>query len=334
MGANALKPKEIAKRVEAYFDERVMTITAPGGKRRGSYRVNFQDWSMIVSCRDNIQRTHYEAHVLQQIQGLCDTSPKFLGLDGNLMFQSDVGTVRLGQRVQDLTASAQEDLADKAVAALFDVHRAGRETAMATDLPRLGASNDWVQSFVNGSDKLIKKLKLDPVDIGKDALCEFIGTPAVQFVKWDCRSGNAAVDKTDKVRWFDFEYAGVRHGAEDFAWLVADENWPIAPETMMKIIEDRFDGNYGRSWQEYKSYLEVYGALHSIKRIVLIVNSAQRKGWVTPQKALHYDDVGVNPKLGLRLCEVGQYLADQNKITEPVGKLLNSAAGMFARTIG
>lgn len=235
--------------------------------------------------------------------------------------------------MQALKSEDREDLADKAVAALFEVHKTARQVTMLSELPTLGATPDWVRAFVNASDKLTEKLNLEPVDLDKDALCAFIGTPAVQFVKWDCRAGNAAVDKDDKVRWFDFEYAGVRNGAEDFAWLFADENWPIAPEVMMRIIEDRFDGNYGRSWAEYKQYLEVYGALHSIKRIILIIRGAHRKGWVSAERALHYDDVGVNPTLGLRLCDVGIYLGQQNAISMPIARLLEAAKGVFEQTI-
>ena len=47
--------------------------------------------------------------------------------------------------------------------------------------------------------------------------------PDTHFVKWDCRAGNAAIGPDGCLRWFDFEYSGLRHGAEDFAWLIADE---------------------------------------------------------------------------------------------------------------
>ena len=71
----------------------------------------------------------------------------------------------------------------------------------------------------------------------REAAYERVAVAGTQFVKWDCRSGNAAIDNKDKLRWFDFEYAGLRHGAEDIAWLIGDEAWPIRPQDMVDIVD-------------------------------------------------------------------------------------------------
>lgn len=325
---------DIAKQIEAFFGERVINMTAPGGKQRGSYRVNFKTWSMIVSSRKNLGRTNLEARVLEQLQDHTDCSAGFLGLDDNLLFQADVGNERLSQKIQTLGATEREDLADKAVAALFDIQSAARKTPLKSELPQLGASMEWVEAFVNGIGDLSRTLRVDPVAYDSLSICEFIGTPAVEFVKWDCRSGNAAIDDAGVVRWFDFEYSGIRHGAEDFAWLIADEIWPVGPETMIRIVKDHFDQRLGRRWDDYRSYLEVYSTLHAIQRLLQIVNIARESGWISERKAVQHDEVGANPRIAIRLCQTTRYLAERNVITEPVAKLAIAAEAEFRKTLG
>ena len=289
MKGTSLSAKELAQQIEAFFGEKVMQVTAPGGKGRGSFRVYFEDRSIIVSSRRSEGRTGLEAHVLEALQHHTEASARFLGLDGPLMYQADVGGVRLSQKIQELDGAERDNLADLAVGALFDIHRAGRQTNLIHEMPQLGASEEWVESFVRGIGKLTRKLQLDRIEYDLDAVCDFIGTPAVQFVKWDCRSGNAALDENGIVRWFDFEYSGIRHGAEDFAWLIADEIWPVSPDTMLRIMEDRFDPSDERPWDDYRTYLEVYTTLHAIQRLMLIVNGAKKKGQGNRMKKLAGD---------------------------------------------
>lgn len=328
-----LPPEIIAKRIEAYFGERVVNISAPGGKKRGSYRVNFKDKSIIVTSRKTISQTNYEALILKDLHNFTNASPQLLGQDKELMFQSDVGAVRLGQHMYNLDDTAQERLALKAVIAIFDIHHAARQTTFHGDLHHMGGTKEWVCAFVAAIDKLTRLLNIDPIKCDQNALCEFIGTPKDQFVKWDCRAGNAAIDKAGNVRWFDFEYAGMRHGAEDFAWLIADENWPVKAETMMTIIADSYPKDADRSWQDFKSYLEVYSSLHAIIRLILIVNRAKRKGWISEAKALRRDGIGTNPKLGIRLCKTGMTLAQRNNVSLPLVHLYEAIADKFQKTM-
>ncbi|MBL4749897.1 MAG: phosphotransferase [Amylibacter sp.] len=328
-----IPPEVIADRIESFFGERVISISAPGGKSRGSYRVSLQNRSIIVSSRDSLEQTTYEASILKELSKFTNASPKFLGQDNELMFQSDVGAKRLGQHMYQLDAAAQEQMAQDAVAALFDIHRAARLGSLSGKLHHMGGTTDWVISFVAAMDELTRMLNIDPPECDQNALCNFIGTPKDQFVKWDCRAGNAAIGNDGRVRWFDFEYAGIRHGAEDFAWLVADENWPVNVETMMAIIADTYPSDTPRNWQDFKSYLEVYAALHAIKRLILIVNRAKRNGWISQAQALRKDGIGTNPVLGIRLCETGITLARKNNVSMPLVELFEAIADTFQKTI-
>lgn len=67
-----------------------------------------------------------------------------------------------------------------------------------------------------------------------------------RFVKWDARAANAALNDNADVRWFDYEYSGLRHGIEDFAWLIADETLPLrlldCYDAIATLIEANFPG--------------------------------------------------------------------------------------------
>jgi hypothetical protein len=324
----------IAKRIEVFFDEPVINISAPGGKSRGSYRVKLQSRSLIVTSRSNLEQTNYEALILKELYKFTHVTPELLGQDKELMFQSDVGAKRLGQHMYHLDNAAKEQMAHNALTALYDIHKAARKISFPDGyLHHMGGTRAWVRSFVAAMDKLADMLSIDPIECDQNALCNFIGTPKDQFVKWDCRSGNAAIDNSGQVRWFDFEYAGMRHGAEDFAWLIADENWPVKAETMIEIIADIYPADANRNWQDFKSYLEVYAALHAIKRLILIVNRAKSKGWISQAQALRKDGIGTNPVLAIGLCETGMTLAQRNNVSLPMVKLFEMIADQFRQTM-
>jgi hypothetical protein len=150
-------------------------------------------------------------------------------------------------------------------------------------------------------------------------------------VKWDCRSGNAALDATGRLRWFDFEYAGLRHGAEDFAWLIGDETWPLDGETMFDIVEDGFDPACGHERYDYMSYLTVYTVLHSIQRLKLILEEVQSRGWRAKDEIRQKDDVGKDPDFAAHLCGVAAFFADQHPLTFLLTPYLEAAEAQFRK---
>ncbi len=153
--------------------------------------------------------------------------------------------------------------------------------------------------------------------------------PARQFVKWDCRSGNAALDAADKLRWFDFEYSGLRHGAEDFAWLIGDEAWPLAPEMMLAVMVDGYDTATCEALDSYLDYLSVYTTLHCVQRFKLIVKEANKRGWLTKAKVRKYDDAGVHPEFAAQICRVGAFFAERNPLTAPLVRNFEAAEQGF-----
>ena len=107
-------------------------------------------------------------------------------------------------------------------------HAPGRRTSLAEMLPHLGSNAEWIRSFAGA----VAAMEPNPIP-------------------WDFRSGNAAIRDDGRLRRFYFEYAGLRYGPEDLAWLSADEIWPIAPDVMADSVKETFDPGSGHDNADY-----------------------------------------------------------------------------------
>ena len=327
------KIKEIVAELERFFGQRVMKMAAPGGKARDSYRVHFDDRSIIVTYRESSGRTRLEARVLQALSPICPEVPQFLGCENNFLYQGDVGDIRLSQQVHNMDPSARPQLAAKAVTAIFRIQNAARHAPELNDLPHLGAEPEWVASLVDSIDKLAVFLRQGAPEFDRVSVCERLSQPSAQFVKWDCRAGNAAVDPAGKVSWFDFEYCGRRHGAEDLAWLIGDEIWPVEPQVMFDIVNDAFDPATGHARDAYLDYLGLYTTFHAIQRVLLVIREVKRRGWSTQDRALRYDKVGTHPLLGAGIADTAAFCADRNPLTRPLRPLLEEVSRTFSQAM-
>lgn len=319
----------IIRSAERLFDHKVDRVSTPGGEDRASYRLYLGDRKVIATLRPNFRRTHLEAFVLQRLAEHCDDAPKCLGVDGEILFQSDVGSRRLNLEIASVTPAKQADLAAQAVAAIFRLHSAGRKAGLAEALPQLGANDGWVTDFVNAIRGMADRHGGLSRQFNRHAAYEIIAATPNQFVKWDCRSGNAALDSTGQMRWFDFEYAGVRHGAEDFAWLIGDEAWPLSPESMLEILQDAFDPECGHSRADWFNFLAVYLTFHCVQRLKLIEKEAAKRGWLSKDRIRRHDDVGVHPDFARHLCGVGAFFAAQSPVTESLSRNFEAAGRSF-----
>ncbi|MEQ9260538.1 MAG: hypothetical protein RIG84_15740 [Roseovarius sp.] len=320
---------QITASAEKVFGERPDHVTAPGGENRSSFRLHFRDFSVVATLRPNFQRTHLEAFTLRRLAPHCDDVPECLGVDGKIMFQSDVGERRLNHEIVMASPEARIDLASEAVATIFRIQRAGRQAGLEDVLPHLGRNRDWIENFVDTAEFLARLSEGRVKGIDKVALCERIDTGSVQFLKWDCRSGNAAIGPDDRMRWFDFEYSGIRHGAEDFAWLLGDEVWPLPPETMQEIITEAYDHQQVHELDAYLDYLALYTALHCVQRLKLIVGDAEKRGWISKRRVLKYDFVGTHPEFALQVCRVGAFFAARSPLTLPLARDFEEAERAF-----
>ena len=152
---------------------------------------------------------------------------------------------------------------------------------------------------------------------------------ATTFVLFRVGPANAALGDDDRLRWFDFEYSGIRHGAEDLAWLLGDEVWPVSPEDMLDIITDAYDPALGHGLDAYLDYLALYTTFHCIQRLQLVVRESEKRGWQSMRRIRKYDDAGVHPQFAAHLCRVGALFARRNTLTAPIARDFEEAEQVF-----
>lgn len=323
----------VTKAAEAHFGQPVRRVTAPGGNGRASYKIHFDDHTIFATLRPNFRRTHLEAHVLTRLAPHCDLIPRCLGVSGEVMFQSDVGGRRLNLEIVEREAGDRVDLSAEAVRAIFKVQEAGRKSGLQDMMPCLGNNEDWLDNLVDGVEALEPYGPGRPLALDKPALKSVLAQSGRQFVKWDCRSGNAAIGRDGILRWFDFEYAGLRHGAEDIAWLIGDEAWPVEPEQMLQVVRSEFDPGCGHDLESYLDYLSVYLTFHCAQRFKLIVKEARHRGWLSKKRIRKYDDAGVHPEFGAQICRVGAFFSARNPLTAPIAQSFEAVQRMFLSLI-
>lgn len=324
-----LGAQQIADATAAYFGQPILKMTAPGGKSRASYRVYFPNRSVIVSQRSQPGQMAVETRVLKALEPVTDRVPRLLGVTDGLLFQSDAGTDRLNRVIHTLAPEARPALAGKAVDALFEVHRAALRAGLDRDLPTASITPYPDDDLFQTVRRAAEQLRCDPLGFDSSRLSPWFRTPPRRFVKWDCRAGNAALDEAGYLRWFDFEDARQAQGPEDFAWLIADETWPVAADTMLDLVRARLTPEDTADPDAYMAYLEQFTTLHALRRIRLIFSEAKRRGWLDRITILKYDTVGVNPHMGERLSLMAAALAQRHSATAPLVALFDRAAETF-----
>lgn len=327
---DATRFRRVHSAAQTLFGDRLTSISTPGGSYRASYRVHLGDTTAIASCRNDFRRTRIEAFALRKMGATCDSMPRCLGLTDDVLFQSDAGQRRLNVAMFEGDKTAREETAAKAVEGLFTLHRAARAAEMHKYMPPLGASRPWVTRFVNAVRKLEKQGARMGKGFNRFKVIDALTVEPRQFVKWDCRSGNAALDATGKLRWFDFEYCGLRHGAEDFAWLIADESWPMDPQTMFEMVRDAYDPDTPHKRDEWLDQLSLYTVFHALQRLQLMQSEVAKRGWKSKRKVVARDDVGLHPDFAIQLCNVAMYFAERSRLTAPLLPMFEEVAGELA----
>lgn len=325
-----LSPDATLAAIEQYFGKPVQKLTAPGGRGRTSFRAYFRDGStLIVSQRQTRNQHDIESHSLETLSPRTDAVPGFLGSTDKLLFQADVGQQRLNHVIHSCPADQRPALARQAVAALLDIHRAANQAGLAATLPRKLEPARNLNTLVKVVRDLSTGLSTDTSSFHRRALHPWFHDQPTQFIKWDCRAGNAALDLNGTLRWFDFEAARVAHGPEDLAWLIADETWPLSLEQMLEIVRDELQPENAADPTAYMAYLEQFTALHALRRIQIIIREANKHGWMPRRKYLKYDMVGVDPRLGRRLSAMGDTLAARHDALQPLRPLFRATDRLF-----
>jgi hypothetical protein len=144
--------------------------------------------------------------------------------------------------------------------------------------------------------------------------------PAVAFIKWDARPGNAVLLEDGSVAWFDWEHAGRRAPLDDLVWLFGDEYVGDWPDIEAALLARRLgDFAAGVSGAVAREYLATMLCLHACVRLALIVSYRQRDGrWWDRAHTLRNDRVGVDRDLAVTLCAKAARWAGQTGTTRPL----------------
>ncbi len=324
-----LQTDDLVALIEAFFGERVTQISRPGGPRRAVYRVWLGNRTIIASYRRDAQAAELERLIQRRLAPLCDRVPTYLGNRDGFTFQSDAGADRLNLRINATRGAARLALARQAVQSLVEIQHAAAATDLARRMQPIDMTPEWCERFATGPIRLANMTGMRVPEYDARAVQARITPDKLRFTKSDCRAGNGALDATDRLRWFDFELSGLRHGAEDLAWLAADEIWPVTMPEMHAIVAETVATNEPDDSGDYMDMFEVYTTLQISRRLRLILAEARSGGWVPQTRSVKYDYVGADPKLGARLADKGAWLAARNPMTAPWVPVFEHTAGVF-----
>lgn len=309
-----LTGQELAAVAEEHFGETVQKITAPGGKSRDSHRIHFADRTVISSNREHSKRRAREILLLSKLSSVCTLVPKYLGMHQGIIFQEDVGGRRLTSELNRLEGAARDDLVRRAFDSLWEIQRAAVDCGVIKDVLPVAISYSWLKDFVCQYHSLSASLQLEKPRLKENKLVQSLTCLPIKFIKWDARPGNASVAADGRVRWFDWEHGGRRSGCEDFAFLMADEFWPLSAQDSLDIFHQSNDG----SEKKNVPLLIRYSVFQSIRRLKLIHFRQVKHGWVSLNKSIRYDRIGVTADMALRLAEHGGQWAAMDPLTEPL----------------
>ncbi len=294
---------ELLVLVERHFHVRPERITAPGGKGRDSLRVHLPDRTVIMTFRADRRRRAREIEVLKRLGAVGAPVPRFLGQEGPVFFQEDLGSLRLAARLEHAIAGGRGDLARKlarmSLASLVRISDLAREAGLEGIAPKMGLRGEWRRARVGRIARLSEILDVRPPQVDAEAFAGALRPRRLVFVKWDARPGNATIHDR-RVKWYDWEYCGLRDGLEDPAFLAADEFWPFAPrETLALLAAVRPLSEEDRLW------LADYAVLHAVERLGYIVEQVKKHGWIDEERARRQDRIGYAPRLLARLVRHG-----------------------------
>lgn len=298
---------------EAHFGHTVQKITAPGGRGRASARVHFDRFSVIATRRPDTDERQREVDFLRRMDGAGAAVPRFLGISGDIVFQEDLGKLRLS-RVLARDRSAATGAARQALVSLWALKRAVRDVGLLAELPVIASHKDWALDYIASPVRLSRALRLAPPPLEHGPLLATLLPAPAEFVKWDARPGNAMVLDDGTVGWFDWEHYGRRGGFEDIPFLFGDEFWTLDAAASLSLYEQTAP----KGAQDVIPVLIRMTALQVAQRLKLIARRQKESGWVDARTALGQDKMGAAPDLVAHLARQGADWARRDPLVAPM----------------
>ena len=296
---------------------KVFKVDLPGGHSRQSVRVHLENGPVIVTKRQTAMRAELEANVLRELHLHGAPVPCVLAFDDGWLIQEDLGEQRLSASLAKAGESEVEKLLSNALLSLIEIHNAGRRAKLEERVAAIGQKPDWITNFLNMPVNLGQFIDLPPPSLPVEKLIKHLSVKKNQLIKWDTRPGNANVDQTGRVFWFDWEHCGCRNPLDDMAWLLADEYVPEQENVEGRLLKEFLPGINTEGDQDYaEEYLRIFGTIHICVRLGLIFSKKSKGAWWDEQTCLAGDKIGVTKQAAQRLCLRGRRWARHSPLTQ------------------
>lgn len=309
-----MRVSQVVELAERQFGRPVQKITAPGGRGRASARVHFSDMTAIATYRPDARNRDREIALLQRFEGLDVPAPRILGRQGDVVFQQDLGNMRLSRALGEADDARARELAASGLTSLWKLKQAAEDIGLLDELPAIASSKDWALKYMAAPLHLSKMLHIDPPELSTARVLASLMAKPTAFVKWDARPGNAMVLPDGSISWFDWEHYGRRGGYEDIPFLFGDEFWTLDADASL----DAFRATAPDAMLEFEPVLIRMSALQAVQRLSLISERHNEKGWLEATIALGQDRVGTAPELVRRLARHGADWANRDALMEPL----------------
>ncbi|MBN4073916.1 phosphotransferase, partial [bacterium AH-315-E07] len=319
---------------ERILGARVAKFEYPGGRSRESWRVILDDGrALIATRRSTPQRAAIEANILRALNKHGAPVPALLNTDGNrILLQEELSGKRLSLALNDaVDEPAVEALLESALTGLVQSQLAGSAEGVEAKLPELGGRDSWIADLVERPVILSNHFDLPVPDYDKEALVSLLRITQPRFVKWDSRPGNALVNASGVVHWFDWEHSGVRNRLDDLAWLLCDEYVPditVVENSLLKQFLPKFSDT--RSQADAMDYLMAYGVFHSVVRLGLILKNKGDEEWWDLDYCIDRDKIGITLHCAQRVCARGARWASKVSATEALAPWFMSVSARIA----
>jgi aminoglycoside phosphotransferase (APT) family kinase protein len=288
-----------------YLGSPAIAAEFPGGKGRDTWRLLLSGHqSVIVTRRESPTRAVLEARVLELLHDNGAPVPKLLAFNGLILFQEDVGRLRLSNELARVkSADEYGGIISGLIDSLFDIYRAADRADLHKHTPMIGRVDSWTTAMIDRTALIGHRLAIPSPRPNVERMQALFRVYDPEFVKWDARPGNVMRRPDGRPCWIDWEHCGARHRLDDLVWLLADEATPFYPDTEMKIIESalpRYETSaLGRLSHEY---LFTFGVCHMAVRLARILANKSDDAWDAVDQVNPTDEERVSLQDALTLC--------------------------------
>jgi hypothetical protein len=272
---------------------------------------------VIATQRENRQRGRLELNVLRKLNDQHAPVPRLLGNDGSVVFQEDLGRLRLSESLYRADKDEVQRLLDSGLSSLARIHRAAETAGLESEVLVAGETQKWLKRLLDRPTLIGNYLDVPSPRPQFEALAQLLRVRRPRFVKWDARPGNALARDDGTVVWFDWEHCAARNRLDDAAWLLGDEYVPEIPELEAGLLEQYLPvfADDLRA-EDAKRYLFAYGTFHMCVRLGLMLDNKGKEDWWDIEKCIEGDKVAVTLKAAQRICHRAGRWSAQTSLTE------------------